>query len=439
MRIATLIFLVLVLVSCGSTNKSKTSHPTVRNEVKETRRTLSEMDTLMWTEVDRSKDYAKAVEELIMDKKERYNVSLLFPFEIAKNNKNDIHKPETKLGRMVHYYSGVLMALKQLEEEGVNIDLNVLDAESGLFDDKLQRCKASDVIIGPRDSKQLSVAANFGKVNEIVVVSPWKSGAKISEDNPYFVQLRPGLKEHFDAMIEHALQNFEPENIFILGRKDQREDRTYFRYLQSTAAGILESEDRKVLNEYFIEEDSLIYGKTAFDSVFVDHEKSCFLLPHWSFSSDEDFVYNVARKLNGERGLKDVTLYGMPILFETDKIKFELYRNLKMRICRSSYVDRTSNIIREFRERYFEEYRDFPAEEALEGYDMMLFIGRSLFNYGTKFQFFLDSYASSLLQTRYDIQKIYDPDSGDDFKHIQYFQNRHLYILSFEEDKFVAN
>ncbi len=399
----------------------------------------TEIDTIYWTEIDRTIDYESAIEELIMEKKDVYNIKLLFPFEISKNDNRDINKPETKLGRMTHYYAGVLMALDQLDKEGISLNIETYDAESGRFEDKLQSCKDSDVIIGPRNSDQLSVVANFGKVNEIAVVSPWKTGSKISQDNPFFIQMKTGLKDHFYKIVEHAKDAFNNENIYIIGRKNRREDEIYIQIMQSMSAAIDGKEEDDVLNVYYIDEDSLAIGRTVFDPIFAKGQKNCFILPNWSFSTDEDFVYNVTRKLSGEKGLEDVTLYGMPILYESEKIKFELYRNLKMRVCRSSFVDRESPIVNAFRQSYFMRYKDFPSDEAFEAYDMMIFIGRNLFNYGRKFQYFLDRYESSLLQTKFEIERVYDEDQGDSFQDIQYFQNKHLYILRFENDRFVAN
>ena len=426
---------VLLLSSCGS-GKRSTDTIARKPQPKIEKPTVQEVDTIYWTEIDKESEYEKAIEEILMDKRDSYSVKLLFPFEIAKNNKADIYKPETKLGRMVHYYAGVQLALEQLDKEGVTLDVEVIDAESGRFDNKLQYCKEADVIIGPRDSDQLAVVANFGKVNEIPVVSPWKSGAKISTDNPYFIQLKPGLVDHFKKLVDYAVNAHALDDIYILGRKNKREDLTYFRYFQAIAAEILDTDNSKPLQEFYVSEDSLVFGETAFDSLFTEGEKHCLILPHWSFSSDEDFVYNVARKLNGERGMHEIYLYGMPILFESEKLTFDLYRSLNMHICRSSYVDRNSAVTDVFRKAYFDAYRDFPSEEAYEAYDMMLYIGRSLHNFGKGFQYFLDSNTSSLLQTNYDIQKVYG--DGDDFESIQYFQNKHLFILAFENDHFVA-
>ena len=141
------------------------------------------------------------------------------------------------------------------------------------------------------------------------------------------------------------------------------------------------------LQEFYLDVDSLSTGEFAFENIFIDGKTTVFLLPNHSFSADEDFVYNAARKMNGEKGLENVVLYGMPILLESDKIKYDLHRGLNMRICRSSYVDRNNIQIKEFRQKYFDVYGGFPSDEAMEGYDMMIFIGRSMYNYGKKFQF----------------------------------------------------
>lgn len=436
-----LIFLALCFAACGSKKKvtdSKTVYLEADKKSEDTSKMVyPPMDTVQWTEIDLSDRYDDVLDELAMNKKDRYKIALLFPFELSNNKLSDVNQPESKLGRMTQYYAGVLMALDVLEKEGLSFDVEVMDAESGRFDSKLQSCKDADVIIGPRDTDQLAVVANFGKVNGIVVVSPWKSGARISQDNPYFLQLKTGLREHYAKMLEDALSRYSPDNIFILGRKTAM-DKNYVALLQSMSAAILDVNTMKPLREFYVNEDSLINGEAAFDSIFVENDTSCFILPHWSFSSDEDFVYNVARKLSGEKGMADVVLYGMPILYESERIKFELYRSLNMRIVRSNFVDRNSQRVRAFREAYFERYRDFPIDEAFEAYDMMMFVGRSLDAYGTAFNQFLDRDDMDLIQTRYDVRKVYAEPESDDFEDIDYYQNQHLYILRFVDDRFKA-
>lgn len=434
----------MLLISCSTKKKTvytpatsgKTKSETKSDSVADSR---IKVDTVYWDEIDLSDDYKSTIEDLLIEKKDVYKISLLYPFELSGNKIEDINDRKTKLGRMTHYYAGTLMALDQLQKEGLNLEIEVMDAESGRFENKLQSCKDADLIIGPRDTDQLSVVANFGKVNKIPVFSPWKSGSRISSENPYFIQLKTGLREHFYKIIEHALSEFETDEIYIIGREEERADQSYIRIMQEMAATLTNSDNPRPLKEFYVDVDSLKYGKTAFDGVFSKTDTTCFILPHWSFSADEDFVYDVARKMSGEKALYDVVLYGLPILYESDRIKFELYRNLNMRICRSSFVDNNSPVVKAFREAYFNKYRDFPGDEAYEAYDMMLFAGRSLQQYGINFPYFLDRYEYRMLQTRYDIQKVYDENNRDDFDQIDYYQNKHLYILSFEDDRFVTN
>jgi len=442
MRKIILFFSVCVFISCSGTKRSGSNdrvikpNPRTNTNTSKVQKGTGAVDTIRWTEIDRTNEYNDKIENIDLDKRASYSVALFLPFELEGSNVNDANDEDSKLGRFTQYYAGVKLALNTLNDEGINIKVDVYDAESGSFDNKLRSCKNADVIIGPRNTDQLKTTANFGKVNEIPVISPWKSGTKLTKENPYFIQLQTSQKDHYIKIVEHAKSEFDDDQIFILSRKVNK-DMRYMNYIQSVGRALnADNSSEKPFNEYFIEEDSLRIGDTAFDSIFYEDKTSVFILPNWSFLDDEEFIYNTVRKMSGEKGLKDVVFYGMPILIESDKIKFEHYRNLRMRIVRSSYVDKSIEESKAFMKKFYENYAGFPTDEAYEGYDAMMFVGRQLNQYGKKFQYFLDQYQGSLLQTEFDVQKIFDQSSGDKFDNIQYFQNRHLYILKFENDKF---
>ncbi len=430
--------LVLTIVigfsSCGGSKKAS-QHDNVitpdRKPIEAERKTTraQELDTIYWTEIDRLAEYERTIEDLDLDKRPFYKVALLYPFGLENNKQSDANKPESNLGRMTNYYAGTQMALETLEQEDISLEVSVFDAESGDFNIKLQQCKNADVIIGPKDRGQLSATAQYGKNNEIPVVSPWLSSTKVTNDNPYYVQLNPSLKNHMNKIVQDVKDNYEDEQVFLIGRKN-RKDRGMMKYIQQVADG--DEDTPGQFQELYLEEDSLEVGEYAYQEVFFEDKTTVFILPNWSFVDDEKFVYNAVRKLAGEKGLNSVVLYGMPILLESNKITFEHYNNLNMRICRTSYLDRGSEEVNEFRQSYFERYHTFPTEEVFEGFDMMMFVGRSLKNYGKKFQYFLDTYEASLFQTEFEVLKVFKP--GDDrFKNIQYFQNNHLYILEFKD------
>lgn len=421
------------------TSKRTTQGPTIITNTKtdknERDRTLDqEMDTIYWTEIDRINDYNRRIEDIDLEKKDRYNVSLLIPFDIERNKASDVDQEETKLGRMMQYYAGVKLALAQLEQEGISLDVDVYDAESGNFDRKLRASRDADLIIGPRQRDQLEIVANFGKANAIPIVSPWLSSRSIAEENPLYIQLIPSVRDHYGKIVDHVKSRYDNDQVFLIGRNNSR-DKAVINYIQTVAEHTGSSNQGK-FQEFYVNIDSLREGEEAFDKIFFEDKSTVFIIPHYSFSEDENFVYNCVRKLSGEKGLMDVVVYGMPLMMESDKIKFELYNNLNMRICRSNYVDREDPAVKAFRQLYFEAYNDFPSEEAFKGFDMMLFFGRNMYDYGKKFHFFLDRYEAEMLQTRFDIQRVMTDDDTDNFEKINYLQNKHLYILAFDNYRF---
>lgn len=429
---------MIIIQSCSTTKRTSRPNATImtpsEEEVKGVNKGSGKVDTIYWTEVDRTKDYERTIEDLDLDKRPVYKVGLLMPFESKKSTDAHYSDPESKLGRMIHYYGGINLALQQLESEGIALSVQSYDAESGNFNYQLQECRDVDVIIGPRNRDQLATTANFGRANDIPVISPWLSSSKVAKDNPYYIQLIPSVRDHYSRIVNHIKEKYSEDQVFLLGRKDSK-DRAAMRYIQTLVDAANGPDNTALYNEFYVDEDSLRIGEEAFDNIFFEDQTTVFVLPNYSFSADEDFVYNCVRKMSGEKGLKNVVLYGMPILLESDKVKFEHYTNLNMRIARSSYVDNDDSAVKTFREAYFEKYNDFPSEDAYKGYDMMLFVGRSMYNYGKRFQFFFQPYTASLLQTIFDVQKVFEP--GDDaFDDIQYHQNKHLYILSFEDYRF---
>ena len=434
---------LLFLSACSTTSKTSRGDRTIIQPntpaVVTDNKAESEIkvDTIQWTEIDRARENGNSIEDWMLNKKDVYNISLMLPIEIDKSIDAQYSNPDSKLGRLLHYYAGTKLALEQLEDEGININIDVYDAESGNYNRKLQDSRNTDAIIGPRDRDQLATTANYGRNNNVPVISPWLSSSKLAKENPYYIQLIPSVRDHYDRLVEHVKANYDDDQVFLLGRKLNR-DRATMRYIQNAAAALEPNGSDFPFEELYLDEDSLKTGVEAYQKVFFEDKTTVFILPNYSFSDDEDFVYNCVRKLSAEKGLNNVVLYGMPILLESDKVKFEHYNNLNMCIVRSSFVDKEDPVVKEFREMYFDAYNDFPSEEAYKGYDIMLFVGRSLYNYGTGFFEYLDRSKSDLIHTSFDVQAVYDP-KDDAFKNIQYLQNKHLYVLSFEDFKFRKN
>jgi hypothetical protein len=367
-------------------------------------------------------------------KKEEYKIGMLIPFN-ALESAFDVSGDNTDL-KFVNYYAGVKLALKELETLDSRLSVSVFDSERSK--DVVQRLlsneafQEADVIIGPYDRNGLQATASFGKENNKTIISPWLASTRITDENPFYVQLRPSLSAHYFKIIEHVNANFNDSEIVLVGR-DKASDKNRFKYFQKSYAA-LGNKYNDAIQEYIVSEDSLSYGETAFDSLFIDGGKKALILPNWNYN-DEDFIYACLRRLNVEKVNTELYVYGMPIIFDSEKMDFDFYRNLNIRICLSEFVDWESEKVKIFMRKYYDTFGDLPTSDAFEGYDMMKFIGTNLIKYGINFHLFLEEDQNRYLQTAFDIQGVFD-DLDEKFENMNYLENKHLDLIQYTDNQF---
>jgi len=160
------------------------------------------------------------------------------------------------------------------------------------------------------------------------------------------------------------------------------------------------------------------------------------IIPNYSYN-DEEFIYSCLRRLSAEKGGRSLSVYGMPIMYDSDKIDFDFYHSLQMKVVMSDFVDQDHGKIREFRREFLDMFGEIPTDEAVKGYDMMLYIGRNLINNGKNFQYYLENDSASYLHSIYEIRKAKSEDSpvANDPAKFDYFENKHLDIIEFRGNK----
>lgn len=448
---------IVTLLSCSTTKpvyspgKINTPEP-VQDVLVE-----QKMDTVVWEitpEEEMPPITSERFEEPSYEKKDLYNVAMFLPIEAQKDGAEAMAiKENSTTNRFVSFYAGALMALVDLENEGVNLRVDVYDSQRSV--EKVSRelnsldFRNMDAIIGPygsnRNKQGLVETAEFGKENEITVVSPWYASSSLAKANPYYVQLRPNLIDHFQRMLKHAKENFEDDEILLLGRdhldaRKQRSDANLIATLQRLHKEISGNMSTSNLRVFDANPDSLSIGETAFDSLFYEPGRKAVIIPYFA-SSDESFIYNSLRRINGEKAFEPVHVYAMPIVLESEQIGFNLYRNLNMKICRSKFVDRVKPSVKNFEREYFARFGAIPNNHAYHGYDVMFFVGANLYNYGRNFQFFVDE-PQEYLQSSFRLEKVplkdapSNPELSDEMMEFNYFVNKHLDIIEFEGEYF---
>ncbi len=450
-KIVMLLLLGMMFSSCGGTRgaldrpsrprASKTSKTTKVRKVKKN----GKVKEVEWTESKDAKKppiiNSKVKKEMKVGsaeilKESVYDITYFIPFDASSYN-NSTNKSD----RFIQYYSGLLVATEILEREGISLNINVVDEKKRKFENILVESVTSetDVIIGPYSRNAIKVAAKFAKERQIPLVSPWQASKKIAKDNPYYIQLRPNLDEHYYSIFEDIKKNFNTtDNVYIVGRRNEVKDGMRIKKLQRLAKDVWGQQKENVLKELLTIQDSIDYGMTAFDSVFVQDAPIIMIIPNWSFK-DEAFVYGALRRLSVEKGMANVIVYGMPIMLESDKINFDYYSSLKMRVARSKFVDESDYDVSRFKRDFVEKYGSLPTADAYEGYDNLMFIGRNLKEYGKNFQFYLYNDTRYYLQAAYKVEPTRQNSSDDKMDRIDFFENKNVDIIEFENNRFVRN
>jgi hypothetical protein len=365
--------------------------------------------------------------------KEVYNVDILIPFKSSGFRGEEASYSELSefQTRFANYYAGLRLAAHDLSEEGVNLNIRIHDTKYSAeavrkmyFNGDFRK---SDVIIGPYKRESVKWLGDKIKYNETTMISPWISSATITNENPHFVQMKPGLLKHYEVLLERIIRDHEGQDVYLVTKG---EDESKVRLISRVAQSLDLDLEVPVYEVLELSPDSLSNGEMAFDTSLFSkkHCKKVFLVPYAS-GRDASFVYNFLRKLQIEKLDCEVTVYGMYKWLDYQEEIFELMNTMPVKVSISNLMNPADERIRSFMLRFFDIYGAYPTIDGAEGYDVMYYIGKSLNKGGNRFHFYdmMNPYIG--LQTSYDIHPVFE--EGD--QKPQYYENSFIDIISIKD------
>lgn len=445
------ILFCFLVSSCGLFNPAT---PQVDNRVdKRDDEVAVQVDTVKWKQADQKNsppigwdekkaDNNKTGDQHQSAKKARYTLAAFLPFESDKMNFQTDDLSTIKNYKYLHYYAGMKLAIDDLNAEDINLDVYTFDSKNdknrvqSVLENEIPR--NVDVIMGSLKKDELMATAIFGQKHKIPVISPWYSSQSVADKNPYYIQFTPFLVEHYNALVEHALNNFDAEQIYLLGRQGSKEP-SRFKYFQAAAFNLTGKKD--ALNEFVFNTDELTYEHEILKAI-IDRQNTetvkkptVFIVPNFS-PREAKYIYNLLRRINVEKMENEVYVYGMPVLYTLDKISYEYYTNLNIRMAMSRFPDRNSMDAKRFNGIFYRAYNEFPVDEAYEGYDNMMFVGRMLHKYGKDFIQYLDQDEKEYLTTRFNIKPKFE--LVDERPVLDYYENKNLRIIEYVDNQFTT-
>lgn len=158
-------------------------------------------------------------------RKNQLKVAVMLPFMLNGGNQGEQM-------RMVEYYQGVLMAIKELKKNGTSFDIHTYDTQNNATTVRQilarSEMKDMDLIIGPGHATHIPAISAFSEQNKIRLVVPFTSKCDEVFGNPYLYQVNTPQSYLYSEVYEHFLRKFRGNNIIFVDAGDGETDKREF-------------------------------------------------------------------------------------------------------------------------------------------------------------------------------------------------------------------
>ncbi|MFL5728330.1 MAG: hypothetical protein ACJ75J_02480 [Cytophagaceae bacterium] len=357
--------------------------------------------------------------------KPSYNVAVLFPFMIKELDPDNSNRPNQFVLDM---YEGIRIAVDSLKKEGIAINLYAYDTEKELTKLKavldLPELATMDMIIGPVYPSHNAMVGEFATKNQILVINPLSSNPKLLENNSCQYLFQASWDEQAAASAEYSKNYFtKPDsknnNIIIFFGTESKDSLLAQKYKDLAEANNFTA---KVFER----------GKPARAQLLLSDSAKLRPYSHiFIASSDVTFAANVISAL--EVSQKDI-----PVIVKSDwlqyrNLSFEQLERRRVYFIHLDYLRYENPAVYNFKRAFFTRQNFYPSPFAYQGYDMMLFFGKALGQYGNYFKDSLQKagFIPGKIFPGYD----YSGTTSNKFVPITKFQDHELTLMNLMDTK----
>ena len=311
------------------------------------------------------------------------------------------------------FYSGILMAVRELGKSGINVELDVHDISNGSFGATKHELENCDVVIGP---------VNAGDITKLYSLAP---GIK-------------ALISPLDPKAESLVQNYSTMIHAPAPRMAQYEDMAQWikEDLKSGDRVLVISEKEARAND----EGKLM--KAAIDSAGIAYTSFSYSIldgrnvqePIESrmtaegvnrvvvASESEAFVNDVVRNINLTILHEyNVVLYGAAKIRTFETIEIENFHNANLHSSLTYYIDYEEDNVKDFIMKYRALFKTEPTQFAFQGYDVARHFLGLCAKYGDNWMSILENTGSDMLQSRFEAERTgYGGFSNSGIRRIEY-------------------
>ena len=294
------------------------------------------------------------------------------------------------------FYSGVLMALRDLEKEGVKATLNVFDLQAGI--PSSSDLGKNDFVLGPITANDLTTILGVTG-GQVPVVSPLDQRAgDLAGTYEDFIQAPSSPNSQYTGLAAWAKDDCAPEDRIILVTEKVSDGAT------APAEGV---------------RNALVSAGTAFTGLSWTQSEGRALPPSLTAaltkggvnriivaSEKEAFVGDIVRNINIllGRGYR-IVMYAPSRVRTFDTIDSSLYHQCSLHICSPYFADYEAENVKAFVRSYRALFRAEPSQFAFQGYDLARYFAGLVSKYGNRWTRALTRVPDSGLHTDFRFER----------------------------------
>jgi LysM repeat protein/ABC-type branched-subunit amino acid transport system substrate-binding protein len=356
--------------------------------------------------------------------KGRYNITMLLPLYLQYGDTLDAKGKQAILRNLgLQFYRGAMLAIDSLKKYGLNADVNVLDVNDtkGSVDRALSTnsVKDSHLIIGPFQRSTLTELAAYSSRKGIHMVCPVPQQNKVLLNSPNLSKVQASDITLMTALASKVAEEYHMHNVVLISGMDTRDAR-----INTTFRNTYNSEIRKYPLASFSQLREVNSSSKTVGNVVGSLSltmKNVLIMP----SSDQVLIQDLLTKLNLlDREKYEIVLIGTEDWLSMEFINAEYKSNLHITVPSSGFSDYNRQSVKQFVAAYRKAYNEEPPEYAFIGYDVMLYYGLGLLDFGIGFPNHFDQInQKGLLYLGFDFEKT-GLESG--------YENNFAYLLQHE-------
>ena len=313
------------------------------------------------------------------------------------------------------FYSGVLLAMKDLEAEGVKAHMHVYDLNAGI--PPIEDLVKSDFVLGPVASRDLEAILQRVE-GRVPVISPLdQKAASLTVYYKNFIQVPSAVDHQYEDLAQWVKEDMAPTDKLILITEKGAGNVTAPVAIRSALAR--RELSYEILNYAIVDGRSIpatlneiMAGKDSLNRVIVASES-------------EAFTGDVVRNLGIMQGKGfDIVMYAPSKVRTFETIEGTAYHDAALHISSTYHVDYSDPQVDRFVHAYRALFRTEPSQFAFQGYDTARFFVVRCLRYGYNWTRMLGEERSSGLHTDF----LFGPDEyGNN-------HNRAVRRIVFEKD-----